>query len=180
MPGIINISRHNTTIQNPPLKTGTYDTCSTENVKFRPNPFTNKEQCEDCRNASIIGVTDIKSQFKLKDDDLKGLKMVTEPKPAFLGGPDRRWYLVEQVEERAEEKLKEKEDAKKSAGASKDVKRKRDKEAEQEDTDENVDRPVKRGRGRPPKGAAKVPVVDGDGKPKRGRGRPSKAKIMDE
>ncbi|TVY34093.1 hypothetical protein LSUB1_G006172 [Lachnellula subtilissima] len=179
----------------PPLKTGTCDTCSSENVKLRPNPFTTKEQCEDCRNASIIGVTDIKSRFKLKDDDLKDLEMVTEPKPAFLGGADRRWYLVEQVKKRAEEKLKdveakekEKEEAKdKSAGsgAAKDGKRKRGEiDQEKEDTEETVNPPAKRGRGRPrkvlndgPKSkAAKVPVVDDDAKPKRGRGRPPKEK----
>ena len=182
----------------PPLKTGTCNTCSSENVKLRPNPFTTKEQCEDCRNASIIGVTDIKSRFKLKDDDLKDLEMVTEPKPAFLGGADRRWYLVEQVEKRAEEKLKdieakekEKAEAKdKSAGsgAAKDSKRKRGEEMDQEKEDmqeDKVDPPAKRGRGRPRKvidglsskaAAAKVPVVDDDAKPKRGRGRPPKEK----
>ncbi|TVY47403.1 hypothetical protein LOCC1_G001811 [Lachnellula occidentalis] len=188
----------------PPLKTGTCDTCSTDNVKLRPNPFTTKEQCEDCRNASIIGVSDIKSQFKLKDDDLKDLKMVTEPKPAFLGGADRRWYLVEQVEKRAEEKLKETEAAKKEkeeaknksagSGAANDVKRKREKELDQEqegtEEEEKVDPPAKRGRGRPRKvieglseegakyvakpKAAKVPAVVDDAKPKRGRGRPRK------
>ncbi|TVY87859.1 hypothetical protein LAWI1_G006912 [Lachnellula willkommii] len=157
----------------PPLKTGTCDTCSTEKVTLRPNPFTQKEQCDDCRDASIIGVTELKTQFKLKDDDLKDLEMVTEPKPAFLGGPDRRWYLVEQVKKRAEEKVKEveavkkekeaakkekeaakkeKEEAKKeSAGAAKDGKRKREKEPSQGENAEEVNPPVKRGRGRPRK-----------------------------
>ncbi|TVY21437.1 hypothetical protein LARI1_G000664 [Lachnellula arida] len=143
----------------PPLKTGTCSTCSTEKGKLRPNPFTQKEQCDDCRDTSIIGVTEIKTQFKLKDDDLKDLEMVTEPKPAFLGGPDRRWYLVEQVEKRADEKLKEieaakkeKEEAKKeSAGAAKDGKRKREKEPSQGENAEEVNPPVKRGRGRPRK-----------------------------
>lgn len=174
----------------PPLKTGTCSTCSTEKVKLRPNPFTHKEQCEECRDAEIIGVTDIKSKFKFKEDDLEGLTTVSEPQPAFLGGADRRWYLVKEVEERAEEikaaepkKTPEEkgETKKKSAGATKDAKRKKDKEEDQDDAEEEVARPAKRGRGRPPKvgGAKKAPVED-DGKPKRGRGRPAKAKKVEE
>ncbi|KAE8447403.1 hypothetical protein EG329_010817 [Mollisiaceae sp. DMI_Dod_QoI] len=115
----------------PPLKTGSCDTCSAEDVKLRPNPFTNEEQCEACRDASIIGISDIKSRFKLKDDDLKGLKMVTEPQPAFLGGPDRRWYLVEEVEKRAEEAVEKKEVAKKEKEAAKEAAKKEKEEAKE-------------------------------------------------
>lgn len=207
----------------PPLISGSCDTCGTDHVKLRTNPFDGKEQCEDCRAEAIIGITDIKSQFKLKDGDLKGLKMVTEPQPAFLGGPDRRWYLVEEVEKRAKEvekkvgqeaekkvaAKKEKEAAKQAKenakiekasakkdkqvakdaqdaeeekfGKPKDAKRKRNAEPDQEaaDADEEVKPPVKRGRGRPPGGAAKKAVAKTDGKPKP-RGRPRKAKPVEE
>jgi len=167
----------------PPLPTGACNTCSAQDEKLRPNPFTDEEQCEDCRNTSIIGITDIKSRYKLKDDELDGLKMVTEPQPAFLGGPDRRWYLVEEVEKRAEEQdqkkeaakkekeatkrekevakqekeaaKKEKAEAKKSAAATKDIKRKRDTEPDKEE-EEDAD-------------------VQADQPAKRGRGRPPKA-----
>ncbi|TVY60862.1 hypothetical protein LSUE1_G008313 [Lachnellula suecica] len=174
-----------------PLKTGTCDTCSAEKVKLRPNPFTEKQQCEECRNAAIIGVTDLKTKHKLKEEDLEGLTMVTEPQLAHLGGPDRRWYLVEEVEKRAEEKREEEETADKENGdvkkkPAKVVKRKKDEGAEAEDT---ADPPAKRGRGRPPKAGGKakpeakakttVAKVDEDGNPKRGRGRPPKAKVAE-
>jgi hypothetical protein len=160
-----------------PLKTGTCDTCSAEKVKLRTNPFTHKEQCEDCRKASIIGITDIESRYKLKDADLKGLKMVTEPQPAFLGGPDRRWYLVDDVKKRVEEELEMK---KKSAEVTKDNKRKKDEEGEQEERNAEAEPPVKRGRGRPKKATTAAPVVEGDEKPKRGRGRPRKVQKEEE
>jgi len=85
------------------LKTGNCTTCTTKDTKLRPNPFTQKEQCEKCRDSEIIGITDIKKWHGLKDKDLDGLNMTTEAKPAFLGGPDRRWYLLTEVEEREKE-----------------------------------------------------------------------------
>ena len=68
----------------------------------------------ECREThpdfAIIGVTDIKKNFKLKERDLSGLAMETEAKPAFLGGPDKRWYKLSEVEKKAEEVDKEKEE----------------------------------------------------------------------
>lgn len=65
----------------------------------------------ECRDNhpehAIIGVTDLKREYKLKEDDLKGLRTVSEPKPAFLGGPDKRWYLVKEVKVRKEKVVKE-------------------------------------------------------------------------
>lgn len=91
-----------------PLPTGSCKTpgCDNDKVKLRPNPFTNVQQCEDCRASpehGIIGITDIKQKHKLKEADLKGLRTTTEPKPAFLGGPDKRWYWIKEVVKRAEE-----------------------------------------------------------------------------
>lgn len=86
-----------------PLKTGTCATCSTEEVKLRPNPFTEDEQCEECRNSEIIGITEVRKKHGLKDEDLEGLQMKTEAQLAFIGGPPRRWYLVKEIEERKEE-----------------------------------------------------------------------------
>ena len=169
--------------------------------------------------------------------------MKTEPQPAFLGGPDRRWYLISEIEKTAkqveivrrememlkEEEKREKEEKKerakrevaeakevakqemeekkekakkekegKAAGAaaSAEGKRKRGSEVEQRGVEENSEdeeteeavKPVKRGRGRPPKeksavnAAAKtktkksVAGMNADGTAKRGRGRPPKAK----
>lgn len=68
----------------PPLKSGTCAVCKTEDVKLRLNPFSNEEECEDCRTTgskAIIGITDAKKEFKVKDGDLEGLQMVKEPKP---------------------------------------------------------------------------------------------------
>ncbi|KAL2075324.1 hypothetical protein VTL71DRAFT_267 [Oculimacula yallundae] len=93
----------------PKLPVGKCASCDANDVTLRPNPFTQAEQCEGCREEKIIGVSDLKTRFGLKDTDLKGLTMKTEPKPAFLGGADRRWYLVEEVEKRAEEVEEERE-----------------------------------------------------------------------
>jgi len=89
-----------------PLTTGTCATCAAEKVKLRSNPFSNTEECEDCRKSgpkAIIVITDIKKEFKLKDTDIDGLQMVKEDKPAFVGGPPYRWYLLKEVEKRAGE-----------------------------------------------------------------------------
>ena len=89
----------------------------------------------------------------------------------------------------------------KAAGAA-ETKRKRGSEVEQrgveenseEEGDEEVVKPVKRGRGRPPKEKSAVAVavaakmktkksvagVNADGTAKRGRGRPPKAKASEE
>jgi len=94
------------------LKTGTCATCSADKVKLRPNPFTKGEECETCRKTGpkgIIGITDIKKNYALKDEDLDGLQMVKEPKPAFVGGPDRRWYLLKEIEKRVPVVLKKRE-----------------------------------------------------------------------
>jgi len=92
---------------------GNCETCSATDEKLRSNPFNGKQQCMNCRvthpKYAIIGITDIKSQYKLKDNDLRGLRMVTEPKPAFLGGADRKWYLLKQVKARKEKILRDKE-----------------------------------------------------------------------
>ena len=95
-----------------PLKTDTCPTCKAEGEKLRPHPFHKDPellQCEECRTTNseyaIIGVTDIKKKYKLKDEDLKGLDVATEAKPKFLGGADRRWYLLKDVEARAEKVL---------------------------------------------------------------------------
>ncbi|KAH9216462.1 hypothetical protein DL95DRAFT_497358 [Leptodontidium sp. 2 PMI_412] len=218
----------------PKLPVGKCATCDAEDATLRPNPFTTEEQCEDCREERIIGVSDVKVLYKLKDEDLKGLTMNSEPQPAFLGGPDRRWYLVEEVEERAEEieKKREKEKSDKEAAKAEvlnekeamkaavlkekeelrkekegmrstvivkhNIKRKRlsdgavgggDEDGYKEDDEE---KPVKRGRGRPPKektagktigsaskGKKGVTSASGDGEVKRGRGRPPKAKVVE-
>ena len=102
-----------------PLPVGTCETCNAENEKLRPHPFYPYETCQECRTEhpdyAIIGVTDIKKEFKLKESDLIGLAMATEPKPKFLGGPDKRWYKLSQVERKAEEAAREKEEKKKAA-----------------------------------------------------------------
>jgi len=102
-----------------PLKTGTCATCAADKVKLRSNPFSNAEECEDCRKSgpkAIIGITDIK-EYKLKDTEVDGLQMVKEDKPAFVGGPPYRWYLLKEVEKRAAEveKVREKESAENDA-----------------------------------------------------------------
>ena len=115
--------------------------------------------------------------------------MRTEPQPTFLGGPDRRWYLVSEIEKTAkqvdiirrqmemvkEEERREMEEKKekakkekegKAAGAA-ETKRKRGSEVEQrgveenneDEGDEEVVKPVKRGRGRPPKEKSAVAVA---------------------
>ena len=79
----------------------------------------------ECRTShpdyAIIGVTDIKKDFKLKERELSGLAMKTEPKPAFLGGPDKRWYKLTEVEKKAEEmdKKKEKKEVKRKTALEK-------------------------------------------------------------
>jgi len=64
---------------------------------------------------------DIKSEFKLKNPDLKRLRSIKEPKPAFLGGRDSRSYLRADFEKRAgvvatkkEKEKKDKVEAKKA------------------------------------------------------------------
>lgn len=123
-------NQHKSTIQQPhtasmPLPTGTYETCNAENEQFRPHPFYRYETCMECRTShpdyAIIGVTDIKKDFKLKERELSGLAMKTEPKPAFLGGPDKRWYKLTEVEKKAEEmdKKKEKKEVKRKTALEK-------------------------------------------------------------
>jgi len=101
------------------LKTGQCATCSAEKVKLRTNPFSKVEECDACRKTGqegIIGITDIKKNYGLKDEDLDGLQMVKEPKPAVFagrggrGGPDRRWYKFHEVEKRAPEVMKKREE----------------------------------------------------------------------
>lgn len=61
--------------------------------------------------------------------------MCTEPKPAFLGGRDYRWYLVEEVEERAEKTKEEREREKRLREDERRIrkeKERREKEAEKE------------------------------------------------
>ncbi|KAH8600764.1 hypothetical protein B0O99DRAFT_609420 [Bisporella sp. PMI_857] len=114
-----------------PLKSGTCATCSKEDVKLRPNPFTKEEECEDCRKSgkdAIIGITDIKNQFGLKEADLEGLQMVKEAKPAFVGGPDYRWYKLKDIEVRAPEAKKKLEEEARAKEAEKKEKEE-DKEA---------------------------------------------------
>lgn len=113
----------------PPLISGSCDTCDVQDVKLRTNPFDDTEQCENCRKATIIGITDIKSEFGLKDGDLDGLTTISEAKEAFLGGPDRRWYLVDEIEKRAgevekqrKEEAEQKEAVKKEKEAAKKAK----------------------------------------------------------
>lgn len=113
----------------------------------------------ECRTSgpnAIIGITDIKSEFKLKEADLKILRQIKEPKPAFLGGRDYRWYLRGDVEKRADRVAAEKEKEKKAkveAKAQKErekkakaagkgrklrgTKRKRDEDEDDEDEDED-------------------------------------------
>lgn len=114
-----------------PLKTGTCEACDAENEKLRPHPFhkaSDLRTCEACRDTNpdyaIIGVTDIKQRFKLKEEDLHGLDMATEPKPAFLGGADRRWYKLSEVEKRAEKVLEERMEKLEKGKAEKEEKRK--------------------------------------------------------
>ena len=38
--------------------------CEAEESTLRTNPFTGEEQCEECREASIIGVSDVRSKYK--------------------------------------------------------------------------------------------------------------------
>jgi hypothetical protein len=119
------------------LKTGTCDSCKTEDVKLRANPFSKDEECEGCRTSgpkAIIGITDIKKDYKLKDADVEGLEMVKEPKPAFVGGPDYRWYLKAEVEKRAAEveKTREQEAKDKEAEAKTKAAEKEKKLAEKE------------------------------------------------
>lgn len=115
-----------------PLKTGDCASCDKKEIKLRPNPFSEAEECEECRKdgpKGIIGITDIKTEYKLTDADVEGLQTVKEPKPAFVGGPDHRWYLKAEVVKRAAEveKIREEEGAvkekeKKSKAAEKDRK----------------------------------------------------------
>jgi len=115
-----------------PLKTGTCEVCKTEKVKLRPNPFSKDEECEECRTSgpkAIIGITDIKKEYKLKDSDVEGLETVKEAKPAFVGGPDYRFYLKSEVEKRAaevekirEQEAKDKEAENKTKAAEKEKK----------------------------------------------------------
>lgn len=51
-----------------------------------------------------------------------GLKMKKEKKAAFLGGPDKRWYLLKDVEETAERVEREKEEeGKRKARVGEDI-----------------------------------------------------------
>jgi len=86
----------------------------------------------ECRTSgpnAIIGITDIKSQFKLKEPDLKRLRQVKEPKPAFLGGRDSRWYLRADIEKRAEIVAAKKEKEKKDKVEAKRVQKELEKKA---------------------------------------------------
>ncbi|CAG8978959.1 hypothetical protein HYALB_00012412 [Hymenoscyphus albidus] len=115
-----------------PLPTGTCATCKKEEVKLRPNPFNQKLQCSECRDSTIIGITELQKRYGLKHTDLEGLTMTTEPQPAFRGGPDRKWYSIKDVEKRVKvvEKERAKEKKEKEKKAAEKQKAKEEKEEE--------------------------------------------------
>lgn len=117
----------------PKIPVGKCATCSATDVKIRPNPFNPKKlQCEDCREGEIIGITALQQIYGLKPADLEDLKMVKEPQPAFLNRPDKKWYLIAEVEKRAraveKEKAKAKREKEKKADEKKRVKKEREEE----------------------------------------------------
>jgi len=113
--------------------------------------------------------------------------MVTEAKEAFLGGPDRRWYLVEEVEKRAVEQDKKKEAAKQEKETAKKVKDaekeavKKEKEAAKQEKAEAktaaaATKDIKRKRvTEPEQDEEDVADAEVNQAAKRGRGRPPKA-----
>jgi len=135
----------------PPKTPSVCDGCSATDIKSRIHPFTKKALCPDCMETpenAIIGITDIKKEYHLKDSDVSDLNMVTEPKPAFIGGPDRRWYYVADVKKRAEvvEKRTEVEKAKKEADRKEKEleKEKKKEEREKAKAEKNREREAKK------------------------------------
>ncbi|CAL3963486.1 unnamed protein product [Diplocarpon coronariae] len=173
----------------PPLQSGICESCQAEDVALRTNPFTKKEECEECRDAEIISITVIKKQHKLKDTDLEGLTMKTEPLPAIYGKGDRKWYLVKEVEKRVvevkeerEKDKKDKDDAKAAAKKEKDDAKEEAKKAKESAKKEKraaAAKEVKRKRDSDTEQDEKGDD-NGDEEPepsvKRGRGRPAEDK----